>query len=270
MAASAAVVALALLAGPGSTEGAATPVLHAALRQLPPRMAWAWERPEDLRWLPPDTGVAYLATSIWLHGNAVALRPRAQPLWLHEGTVRLPVVHVDASTADPPALDAAQAQAVVQQVLLAAAGSPSRVVQLDFEARLSQRAFLTQVVRQARLALPADTALSMTALASWCAGDAWLDDVPADEVVPMAFRMSRDGPVLRARLARDGAFSRKRCRDAIGSATDEPLPGLVAPRHYVFSPRPWTAAAWQAHPFARPARPVAAWMPAVSHRANSP
>ncbi|HEY0060755.1 MAG TPA: hypothetical protein VGC21_01465, partial [Telluria sp.] len=28
----------------------------AALAALPPTMLWAWERPEDLRWLPPDVG----------------------------------------------------------------------------------------------------------------------------------------------------------------------------------------------------------------------
>lgn len=120
---------------------------------------------------------------------------------------------------------------------------------IDFEARLSQRGFLAEVVRSARRSLPADVALSVTALASWCAGDAWMADLAADEIVPMAFRMARDSAGLRRVLAERGGFDRAGCHDAIGSATDEPLPGLKSARQYVFAPRPWTAEAWQRHPF---------------------
>lgn len=73
--------------------------------------------------------------------------------------------------------------------------------------------------------------------------------LPADEVVPMAFRMSRDSAVLRSLLSQQGSFSRPQCDRAIGTATDEPLPGLRATRRYAFSPKPWTLAAWQGHPF---------------------
>lgn len=227
-----------LCVGPASVA----PPRHAALQALPGRMAWAWERPEDLRWLPADAGVAYVATSVGLQGDAVLLRPRANPLQVPRSAALVPVVHVDASTRQPPALSPAQRDAIVQQLLRAAQVSPTRVVQLDFEARLSQRAFLADVVRAARRALPADVALSMTALASWCAGDRWMQALPADEIVPMAFRMSRDSSTLRRQLAEHGRF--RACPQAIGSATDEPLPAVGPLRHYVFSPRPWTASAW--------------------------
>ena len=222
---------------------------HPALRALPARMAWAWERQEDLRWLPQDAGVAYVATSLWLEGDKVVPHPRANALLLRPGTALVPVVHVDASWQTPPSLTVAQRDAIVEALQAAATRSRSHVVQLDFEARLSQRAFLADVVREARQSLPADVALSVTALASWCAGDAWMRTMPADEIVPMAFRMSRDGATLRALLAGQGGFTAPRCRDAIGTATDEPLPGLAAPRRYVFSARPWTIEAWRTHPF---------------------
>jgi hypothetical protein len=234
-----------------STEGAARP-MHPALRALPTRIAWAWERPEDLRWLPRDAGVAYVHSSIFIAGDDAKTRLRANPLRVRPDTVLVPVVHVDASVRDAPALNSAQRDAVVQQLLEAASFSNAKVVQLDFEVRRSQRDFLRSVVRAARLALPTDVALSITALASWCHGDAWMHPMPADEIVPMAFRMSRDSETLRAYLRRHGAFKRQArdgCGAAIGSATDEPLAGLAAPRHYVFSPTPWTEAAWLAHPF---------------------
>ena len=226
-----------------------SPGRHPALRALPTRLAWAWEREEDLRWLPPDAGVAYVATSLWLESDAVVVRPRANGLLLRPGTAVVPVVHVDASWQAPPALTPVQRDAIVTALQVAAARSPTHVVQLDFEARLSQRAFLVEVVRRARRSLPSDVALSVTALASWCAGDAWMRALPADEIVPMAFRMSRDSATLRTALASRGGFTTSRCRDAIGTATDEPLAGLTAPRRYVFSARPWTIEAWQSHPF---------------------
>jgi hypothetical protein len=230
-----------------STSALAQPT-HPALQALPAHLAWAWERPEDLRWLPADAGVAYVFTRIQLQGAATQVRPRAQPLQVRPGTALVPVVHVDASTRQPPLLTPAQRDAIVAQLLRAAQQAPQHVVQLDFEARLSQRAFLADVVNQARRALPPDVALSMTALASWCAGDAWLQGLPADEIVPMAFRMSRGKAELRALLAHQGRFIRPGCSQALGTATDEPLQGLQVARQYVFSPRPWTAPTWAAHP----------------------
>ncbi len=40
----------------------------------------------------------------------------------------------------------------------------------------------------------------MTALASWCAGDDWLRDLPVDEAVPMLFRMGVEKNLFQRRL----------------------------------------------------------------------
>ena len=157
----------------------------------------------------------------------------------------IPVVHVDASWRAPPALDDAQAAIIVDQVLQATQRTNSQVVQLDFEVRRSQRPFLAAVIKSIRARLPRDKALSMTALASWCAGDYWLAHLPADEIVPMAFRMARDDKQIRNFLAQHGRFQRERCKDAIGTSTDEPVLGIRASRRYFFSPVPWTQTAWQ-------------------------
>ena len=109
----------------------------------------------------------------------------------------------------------------------------------------SQREFLREVVAAIRRRLPADSALSVTALASWCAGDYWLGQLQADEIVPMAFRMGRDEVAIRDLLAARGGFSRGRCKAAIGTALDEPLARVAAGRQYYFSPLPWTEQAWQ-------------------------
>ena len=218
---------------------------HPALAQLPPNMLWAWERAEDLRWLPSNAGVAYVAATLELEGDQTRLRPRAYPLSVRPDTVVVPVVHVDASWRQPPTLSDAQLHAIAAQVLMAAATSAAHVVQLDFEVRRSQRAFLMQLVRAIRHDLPPDVALSVTALASWCAGDYWIESLPADEIVPMAFRMAQDDGAIRLILMDHGGFTRQRCQDAIGIASDEPVEARVPRRHYFFSPTAWDAKAWR-------------------------
>jgi len=215
-----------------------------AIRALPDRMVWAWSRPEDLRWLPRDVGVAYVASAVELVGDEAIVRPRAAPLQLRPGVVLVPMVHVDASWRHPPVLNAAQRRAVVDQLALVAQSANARVVQLDFEVRKSQQPFLARVVSDARARLPREMGLSMTALASWCAGDDWLRRIAADEIVPMAFRMAADDAALRRQLAEQGGFNRARCMSAAGMATDEPIQLAAPVRRYYFSPTAWTPQRW--------------------------
>ncbi|WP_143133333.1 hypothetical protein [Pseudoduganella namucuonensis] len=229
----------------GLRGGEPAPQRHPALATLPARMVWAWERPEDLRWLPRDVGVAYVAASVVLRGDEAIVHPRMAPLLTADGVARVPVLHVDASWREPPALNALQAERVVRELLRVAQRGNRHVVQLDFEVRRSQRPFLARVMAEARRRLPPGMALSVTALASWCLDDHWLPSGLADEIVPMAFRMGPGEQALRQRLRRDG-FPRHACRHAAGYATDEPGLRGVNPRSYYFSPRPWTPATWRA------------------------
>ncbi len=235
-------IAILLLARADSSR---LPNAHPALALLPLQMAWAWERPEDLRWLPADAGVAFVASSIMLEGDEALVRPRTARLLVDPATARVPVLHVDLSGREPPALNEVQMQAIVKELLRIAPGANRQVVQLDFEVRRSQRPFLARTVAAVRRALPPEVALSVTALASWCLDDAWLAEGMADEVVPMAFRMGQQQHELRQRLRWQG-FTQPYCRQAVGYATDEPRLRRLAPRSYYFSPRSWTAAQWQA------------------------
>jgi len=217
---------------------------RAALTALPHNILWAWERPEDLRWLPPEVGVAYVASSVSLADDRADVMPRANPLKARSDTRLIPVVHVDASWRNAPILSTQQRDVVVDQVLRVAQTTGAPVVQLDFEVRHSQQPFLFGVVSEIRKKLPADRALSITALASWCAGDYWLDAMPADEIVPMAFRMARDDGAVRKIIAEQGKLPGKRCQGAVGFATDETMPSMRVGRRYYFSPVPWKQEAW--------------------------
>src|SRR5262249_59556332 len=63
-------------------------------------------------------------------------------------------------------------------------------VQVDFDAVESERPFYRDLLTRLRPKLPPTTSLSIPALASWCAADAWLDGLPIDEAVPLLFRIS--------------------------------------------------------------------------------
>jgi hypothetical protein len=219
--------------------------LRAARIDLPPLVLWAWDRADDLRFLDvQDTAVAYLAATITLRGEDVLVQPRRNPLTLPEGTARVAVAHVETDRAAPPALNAAQLRRFVD-VLAAIHGDASHhAFQVDFEALSSQRRFLIDALAALRRRLP-DTAISATALASWCLNEGWTAALAADEVVPMLFRMGPNGRRVRAHFADGGDFKGAACRTSIGVATDE-LPAVLPAgrRVYAFSPRHWTADAY--------------------------
>ncbi len=242
----AATVCLVLLAVKTDTRTITVAPPHPALANLPKQILWAWERPEDLRWLPTDMGVAYVASSIMLRGDKALIRRRTAPLLLADNTALVPVLHVDVSWSFPPTKTQQQIDTITAELLRVAKRANRNVVQLDFEVGRSQRDFLADTIAAARTRLNPAIALSSTAIASWCLDDYWIAGIRADEVIPMAFRMGRDQHALRQRILQQKGFTRERCRTAIGFSSDEPMMVVNTGRHYYFSPKSWTAASWQA------------------------
>jgi len=113
-------------------------------------------------------------------------------------------------------------------------------VQIDYDARLGERTFYRLLLHGVRRAI-GRIPLSMTALASWCAGDRWLAQLPVDEIVPALFRMGISEPYRR--IASSPSASAAECRRAVGISLDEPLDVRASGRRvYVFSPTAWNAA----------------------------
>jgi hypothetical protein len=140
---------------------------------LPPLVLWAWDRDDDLRFLDVgDTGVAFLAATLTLRGDGVGLTPRHNPLKLPVGVSRVAVVHVETDRAEPPVLGSEELSRFVEALAAVGDEVPHRVLQVDYEAVASQRAFFIGAVAALRRRLP-DTAISVTALASWCLNENW-------------------------------------------------------------------------------------------------
>ena len=113
-------------------------------KPLPPTFVlWAWERPEDLRFVDDQAEVAIQTGFVELSGDSLETRGRRFPLRASRSPTTT-LVHV----------------------------------QIDFEVRASERQVLLDVLHDVRQGLPPGTFLSMTALASWCDTETWLDAAP--------------------------------------------------------------------------------------------
>jgi hypothetical protein len=248
---------------------------------LPQLFFWAWERPEDLRFLDhKNVGVAFLAKTIYIPvpdedpskdaGGSLLIRPRLQPLRVAPGTPLIAVVRIETRAGRQPAAyflaatrPSSRAHYTVLQQQRAAgeiadvANLPNvRAIQIDFDATVSERAFYSELLSDVREKLPSSIPLSITALASWCIGDPWLEQLPTgtiDEAVPMLFRMGPDAANITKFLHSRDDFPVRTCRTSLGLSTDEPLSrglldadfvrGISATRNkriYIFAPRAWT------------------------------
>jgi len=81
----------------------------------------------------------------------------------------------------------------------------------------------------------------MTSLASWCTGDAWFNDFPVDEAVPMVFQMGADSDKIKTFLRNGNDWQEPLCRGSYGISVDDPLGVEVKKnrRIYYFSSRAW-------------------------------
>ncbi len=224
-----------LLLGLVAGSRVASPMRRASVG--PSTVLWAWQRPEDLRFVDPTrVAVAALVGTVHVDGAGWRVEPRMNPLRLAPATQVLPVVRVEVGGGAAAALDDALAREVAKAIAALARGP---AVQVDFDATVSQRPFARALLAALRDALPSPSHVSVTALASTCfdGGAAALD---ADEIVPMLFRMGVEGAPLRRRVERDGLPPP--CDRALGLITDEPW---VRPprgvRLYLFAPRAWDA-----------------------------
>jgi hypothetical protein len=216
----------------GPARGAAWPMV----------VAWAWERPTDLRALDPRVGVAFYAQTIAVDADgATHVRPRRTSLHVARDARLVAVTRIESAPGARPRAGAAIADAAA--AIVATLRAPQVVaVQIDYDATPGERPFYRRLLAEVRGRLPAGVPLSMTALASWCAGDRWLRDLPVDEIVPMLFRMGPADARFRA-MARAPEAAPLECRAAIGTALDEPV-GVrrAARRLYVFNAGAWTPA----------------------------
>ena len=216
---------------------------------FPHIVLWAWERPERLDFIDPrKVAVAFLAKTLYLRGDRVIVRPRLQPLSVPPGTALVAVVRIESDRFRLPRLSSDQLTQTAAALADEARAPGINAIQIDFDAKSSERSFYRDLIFDLRRRMPPSVALSITALASWCADDDWLQGLPIDEAVPMLFRLGINQSQISSYLGEGAAFRTSVCRYSSGISTDEPLPQPLPPsvrRIYVFNPRAWSQTAAQ-------------------------
>jgi hypothetical protein len=227
--------------------------IRAAMGPPPPRLfLWAWESPQDLKFIDVNKfGVAGLVQTIRLSGSKTQIYRRQQPLRLAPGTRFVAVTRIEIAQRAQPELNDDQLKSCKDRIISSCTGGND--IQIDFDARVSERLFYLKLLKQLRQEMPAGSFVSITALSSWAMGDAWLQEATTEglvtKVVPMFFQMGPDRQVILRRL-KENAKLALGCRDAVGVSVDEPYSAKVAiawakknepdAEIYFFSPRTWT------------------------------
>ncbi|MFJ1269587.1 hypothetical protein ACD661_13555 [Legionella lytica] len=207
-------------------------------------MLWAWEAPQDLRSIDPQTtGVALLILTISFEKSQITYYPRQQPLYAPPNTYLTAVVHI--GTPPKNLLSSTIVQLWALKIKNAYLRGAYKELQIDFDVGPSQHQFYQELLLTLRKELGGHTIISITALASWCTNDRWIlkADLPINYVVPMFFSLDTN-QMRRNRFI--NRFDRQRlvayCQGPIGLTTgnDWDVPIKTSQPIFIYNKGRWT------------------------------
>ena len=210
----------------------------------PPRLyLWIWQRSENLAFADPaENSVALWVATFHFGADGSGVQIRRNPTIL-PGDIE--VIAVFRLEIDPGHEESSLDLLAIE---IPSFAEPLGVdeVQIDFDALVSQRDFYRRLIEALRERMPGKR-VSITALASWCFGDPWIEGLPIDAAVPMYYRMGPDGERIREHLSSGRQIPATICRDNAGYSLDEPGMGPVAAKRvFVFSPEGWNEERYRA------------------------
>lgn len=215
---------------------------------LPHVIIWSWASDDNLKWLDPHSvAVAYLAGTIVLGKDTATFNRRRNLLSIPEAVERFPVFRIENAQSHTPPTESAIRSAVD---LIATHSELARCarLQIDFDAKADERKAYLHLLHALKMRLPANCVLSITALASWCLGDKWLQEAPVDETVAMVFCMGAGKKEALSALKHQHLNSGAPCTQSLGIALCEADTNLQLHQSgcmkrcehlYVFSPLGW-------------------------------
>jgi hypothetical protein len=224
------------------------------LGEIPSVVIWAWEHNDNLEFVDPSkVAVAYYAGTIMMGRSTATLVRRSNKIQLSTHLRKFPVFRIQNCHPQESAPLAAWHAA---QMLISAymQEHSDKVVQIDCDAgRLDRQGYL-RFLQELRKELPKDTALSITALASWCLADKWLQSAPVDETVAMIISLGKRRAQTMSVISRDGLSTGNAAVESLGIAINEEDNNRMlqrlgcirkCQRIYVFSPLGWTKARYE-------------------------
>lgn len=217
---------------------------------------WAWDRFDDLSFLKDDTSVTSYAGTFYLRDNRSIFDPRRKELICPKETARIPSFRIESvNKIDKDYEDSAIAGIcdTIKQYFRTHSEC-QKMVQIDFDARASERDLYKKLLFKLRQTLKSaqytsDVKISITALASWCLKDKWMQDLDVDEIVIMLFSLGQDKEDVLTDLKDTNLDTGNKASTAIGISANEPqtnealkILGIIsdARKMYIFQSLPWT------------------------------
>lgn len=219
----------------------------ARMAKVPSLVLWAWERPEDLRFIDCNkVGVAYYAGTIVLKNDWASFHPRMNPLLVPDAAYIFPVFRIEESSSNVP--QEAALERVSSLIVSYAETHRSKAIQIDYDSRKNSRNAYTCLLQKLRQRLPEGTPISITSLASWCLRDKWLNKAKVDESIAMLFSMGSETNDVLSLIKREPLNSGSGVQ-SIGVSLNEKSTNAVLrktqfqikqKRLYVFNSQAWT------------------------------
>ncbi len=218
-------------------------------KKFPHIILWSWEHDDRLTYIDSSrVGVAFYAGTIMLGRDNATMLKRKNPLQLNSDTKSFPAFRIETAHPDEQVSESSLLKAI-PIIADCTREKNTGAVQIDFDATQRDKKAYLNFLRNLRSSLPADTAISITSLASWCLYDKWLQGAPVDETVAMMFSLGRDKREALAALKKTPLDSGAACAQSLGLTINEPETNKQlmqeqclarASRVYIFSSLGWT------------------------------
>ena len=214
------------------------------LNRLPRFVLWAWERPEDLSFLEDKSiGVAYYAGGIVYSNYGMELIPRLNTIIIKPETKKIAVIRID-NKGSGSSLKSDYLKMSANFITNLCKDSNLTACQIDFEVRSSEKDFYKKLISEVRNKLTYRVPLTITALASWCDKNSWLNSL-AIMATPMFYRLGLEDHEIKTGLVGKTFMQARACQKSIGVSTDEKLPDSKYFKNksiFIFNPNSWTSA----------------------------
>ena len=207
-------------------------------RQSATLVLWSWQRKDDLSFVDKDVVVAPLVASIFVDKNGVSVQPRGNVLKLSENVQISPVIRLEIS----PNVHVTDAHidTMVHHIKSFIVSCKSDAIQIDFDAAKSQRSLYEKLLTKLHVSLP-NIKISITALASWCVGDTWIDKLPITHAVPMLYNLGEHADDFKKYFTDKKKWKAAKCQGCIGFEESDVF--VKPPRGwhvYVFNNKAWS------------------------------
>jgi hypothetical protein len=205
----------------------------------PKLILWSWQRADDLSFIDDNISIAPLVATIVVDTNGVSVDPRRNALKTPKNAKLIPVVRLEISPHIQVSDD--HVNTIVRHIQSFVVSIKADNIQIDFDARKSQRLLYEQILKQLRTTMP-NTQISITALASWCVGDVWIDNLPITHAVPMLYNLGEHAHEFKRYFTKHQKWPSKKCQGHIGFEQNDIFTKPPKDWHvYVFNNKAWTA-----------------------------